>query len=382
MITFCIPSKNNLRYLKSCIRSIQQNSHYTNSILVFVDQDEDGTVQWLLDNNITHITNPDKDCKGIGYGYDAMFKASKTDLVVAFHADMILGPDADKYLVQEHTKGSVVSATRIEPPLHPPGPEKIVKDFGMWPEDIKWEDFNAFVKAQSKANEGRLGKTSFAPWLIDRRDHLGHDPIFLSVFEDADLFRRFILAEYTMIQSWSSLVYHLTCRGGQFAGAEKLEDFQKKDQKWLYNNQVSMLEYVRKWGGMFKEFGPCEPRPNVKYNIGAEVLNCTEDVLSLEPFLDQFKVDCSYANYLNTQEGKSSFNIKDKFVNNLTTDIVIKLDAASDGSLQYFNYILNNIEDIMQQVEQFSTYEFGPIQILVGKIEPVTVNINIYDTDL
>ena len=130
----------------------------------------------------------------------------------------------------------------------------------MWPEDIKWEEFNTFVATQAKANEGKLGKTSFAPWLIDRRDHLGHDPIFLSVFEDADLFRRFVLAGYEMIQSWSSMVYHLTCRGGQFAGAEKVEDFQKKDEKWLRNNEISMIEYVRKWGGLFKENGPCEPR--------------------------------------------------------------------------------------------------------------------------
>jgi len=52
----------------------------------------------------------------------------------------------------------------------------------------------------------------FAPWLIHKQDHLGHDPIFLSVFEDADLFRRFKLANYSTIQSWSSYVYHLTCR--------------------------------------------------------------------------------------------------------------------------------------------------------------------------
>jgi glycosyltransferase involved in cell wall biosynthesis len=43
MITYCIPSKNNLRYLKSCIPSIQQFSHYKNDILVYVDQDNDGT---------------------------------------------------------------------------------------------------------------------------------------------------------------------------------------------------------------------------------------------------------------------------------------------------------------------------------------------------
>ena len=47
MITFCIPSKSNLRYLKPCIKSIQDNSYYPNKIIVYVDQDKDGTVEWL-----------------------------------------------------------------------------------------------------------------------------------------------------------------------------------------------------------------------------------------------------------------------------------------------------------------------------------------------
>ena len=37
-------------------------------------------------------------------------------------------------MLKNLTPLSVVSATRIEPPLHPPGPEKYVKDFGMEPE--------------------------------------------------------------------------------------------------------------------------------------------------------------------------------------------------------------------------------------------------------
>ena len=42
MITFCIPSKNNLRYLKLAVESIKKNSHYhNNEILVYVDQDDD-----------------------------------------------------------------------------------------------------------------------------------------------------------------------------------------------------------------------------------------------------------------------------------------------------------------------------------------------------
>ena len=47
-ITFCIPSKSNLRYLKTCIPSIRNNARRDDhDIIVFVDSDEDGTIEWL-----------------------------------------------------------------------------------------------------------------------------------------------------------------------------------------------------------------------------------------------------------------------------------------------------------------------------------------------
>ena len=63
MITFCIPSKNNLRYLKGCIKSIQENSFHQNNIFVYVDKDEDGTSKWLEENNISFILNEESEIK-------------------------------------------------------------------------------------------------------------------------------------------------------------------------------------------------------------------------------------------------------------------------------------------------------------------------------
>lgn len=357
MITYCIPSKNNLRYLKLAIDSIKTSSHYKdNEILVYVDQDDDGTSEWLKENGIEYILNKSKTCNGIGYAYDTLFKQAKYDLVVAFHADMVLGIDADKNLVKHHKRGSVVCSTRIEPPLHPPGPEKIVKDFGMWPEDFNWKDFDSFVSEFSKENENRTSGSSFAPWLIDRRDHLGHDPIFLSVFEDADLFRRFVLAGYQMVQSWDSLVYHLTCRGGQFLGAEKMEDFNKKDELWLKNNQISMMEYIRKWGGFFKEYGPCEPRPNKKYDIGLKALNIKEEYLVFEPYFNSLQVDCNYVNYVMNQQVISKFNLASKFTNELSNFIILEVDF-SKVEIGSFQYLVTNLEEVLEQAESKANYE-------------------------
>jgi len=378
MITYCIPSKNNLRYLKLAIESIKKNSHYDdNEIFVYVDQDDDGTSEWLKENGIRFILNDSGVCNGIGYAYDTLFKNAKNDLVIAFHADMVLGIDADKNLFKHHKRGSVVCSTRIEPPLHPPGPEKIVKDFGMWPEDFNWKEFDEFVKHFGTQNENKTTGSSFAPWLIDRRDHLGHDPVFLSVFEDADLFRRFVLAGYKMVQSWDSLVYHLTCRGGQFLGAEKMEDFKKKDNLWLRNNQISMIEYIRKWGGFFKEYGPCEPRPNIKYDIGLKGINCSPEILGLEPYFNNLQVDCDYVNYVMKAQIDSKFDIASKFVKELNNDIILEIDFHKvDRSL--IEHILFNIEDILEQAEPNMNYEVSGMLLKIKEKKPVQIKLK-YD---
>lgn len=378
MITYCIPSKNNLRYIKLAIESIKKNSHYKdNEILVYVDQDDDRTSEWLKENGIEYSLNESGTCNGIGYAYDTLFKQAKYDLVVAFHADMILGIDADKNLVKHHKRGSVVCSTRIEPPLHPPGPEKIVKDFGMWPEDFNWKEFDSFVSDFSKQNENKTSGSSFAPWLIDRRDHLGHDPIFLSVFEDADLFRRFVLAGYQMVQSWDSLVYHLTCRGGQFLGAEKMEDFNKKDELWLKNNQISMMEYIRKWGGFFKEYGPCEPKPNKKYDIGLRAINFREEYLVFEPYFNSLQVDSNYVNYVMNQQVISKFNLASKFTDNLTNSIILEADF-SKIEVSAFQYLISNLEEVLEQAESESNYEVLGMTLIVHekKEDQIKIKLN------
>jgi glycosyltransferase involved in cell wall biosynthesis len=366
MITFCLPSKNNLRYLKACIPSIQQNSYYkTNKILVFIDEDTDGTEEWLKQNNISYIVNKDTECKGIGNAYDILFKEATTDLVMAFHTDMLLGYHADRYLIEAYKPRSVVCATRIEPPLHPPGPEKIVMDFGMWPEDIKWGDFNSTTKQLSEEYMGKFGKSLFAPWLIDRRDHLGHDDIFKSIYEDADLFRRFVLAEYNIVQVWSSLVYHLTCRSSKFEHVNDNTQFQTQGSvEWQKKNHAMALEYIRKWGGMFREYGPCEPRPNTKYDVGLKIANCSPDLLQFEPYTTNLNVDCETAAYTQHTQTMSSFDIASKFVDSLDNDVMLEFDATQ-GSASELQYALVYIEDILEQVDAHSTYELGTIKLTI-----------------
>lgn len=369
MISFCVPSKNNLRYLKTCIPSINNNSYYKeNEVIVYVDQDTDGTVEWLKQNDVTYLVNPDAEPKGIGFAYDTMFKQAKYDHVVAFHADMVLGYHADFWMHKYKKKDNVVCATRVEPPLHPQGIEKIVADFGVWPEDVNMEEFNEEVK--SIIPNFRMTRGMFAPWLIEKSQHLGHDPIFKSVYEDADLFRRLVLAGYKMVQTWDALVYHFTCRGGQFAGAEKMEDFQKKDEKWMSNNLVSMREYIRKWGGYFKEYGPCEPKPNKKYDKGVKIHGTAlpkEIISAIEPFFDNLCIDVDVKDYVSKEQGNTSFDLKSKFVSELKNDIVLEVQSSANWS--DFTELMIDFEDKMENIKEPGNYEINGVKVQVKKIE-------------
>ena len=272
-ITFCIPSKSNLRYLKTCIPSIRENAYLPNhEIIVFVDSDEDGTVEWLEqvkdEYNLKYFINPDlgKSLFGIGKAYDYCIERSTKEIFMIFHADMMLGKDAD-YKAYQHLKPkTVVCSTRVEPPLHPNNGEKILLDFGMWPEEFKKDEFNQYVEDHLEDDKVTYG--IFAPWMMYKEDFIalgGHDPILHSYREDSDVFNRMQLAGYKFIQPWNSLVYHLTGRGaGSFDGDPE------RHAKWKADMDRSTMEFIRKWGSNVNHTALMEPIIAPKYILYPE----------------------------------------------------------------------------------------------------------------
>jgi len=252
MITFCIPSKSNLRYLKTCLPSIRKNAYRKDhDIIVFVDSDEDGTIDWLEQvkdqYNLTYYINPNlnKSLYGIGKAYDFCIEKSVTDIFMIFHADMMLGKHADLYAYNCLKEKTVVCSTRVEPPIHPNNGEKIQIDFGMWPEEWKEDEFNKYV--EEHLNDPKITEGIFAPWMMYKKEYLkilgGHDPILHSCREDSDLFNRMLLAGFSFVQPWNSLVYHLTGRGaGSFDGDSE------RHKKWQDDMNKSTIEFIRKWG--------------------------------------------------------------------------------------------------------------------------------------
>ena len=99
----------------------------------------------------------------------------------------------------------------------------------------------------------------FAPWAIYKEDFQkigGHDPLFAPQSkEDSDIFNRFILNGYKVVQTRNGCVYHMTCRGSRFRWSKRNPDGQvfmknRETDEWLAQNVRSTRNFIRKWGTM------------------------------------------------------------------------------------------------------------------------------------
>jgi len=287
---------------------------------------------------------------------------------------MMLGRDADYHAMKYLDKKKVVCATRIEPPLHPEGPEKIVKDFGMWPEkDIEdgWrdKDFDVFTDIMKEKNKDKITHGCFAPWMMLKDEFLemgGHDPRFASAREDSDVFNRLVLSGFELIQSWESYVYHLTARAGQFQHGKLTQDHSQKSQEWQKLMENSTREFFRKWGSAVNHDAHMMPIISPKYNIGFVVKNCNENYLRmLEPWCSNIYVDCEIKTYINNEQPNTTDNLSEKVLSihsEKNNDIIIRFDGSkmSNESFQFIQQLPLILKD---------SGEIGSMQYDIFEIE-------------
>ncbi|MDB4378274.1 glycosyltransferase [bacterium] len=348
-ITFCIPSKNNLRYLKSSISSIKKNSLLENEIIVWVDSDNDGTEDWLKENNIKYLVNPKDSPQGIAAGYNRCIEAAENEIVCMFHADMFMGKGFDKNLIKHLKPNLVISGTRIEPPLHPVAKEKIIKDFGLYPEDFKEKEFNEFVEKTKEEQEDKITYGIFAPWACFKSKILQmgmHDEKFHSYHEDSDIFQRFLLKGMKVIQSRDALVYHLTCRGGKWIdGIEQVTN----DNKFHSMTKRAQKHYLKKWGSWIKNDEYQHPilSPVYRKKIIINNENVNANLISL---YDWF---------------------------NGGEDIIITIDGNTFNQ-QDFQYI-TQLNDIIADSGEVGEFKLGNIQIKINKIEDISKTLIKYN---
>jgi len=354
LISFILPSRNNLKYLKQAYRSIRKNSEHQHEICIASDASTDGTVEWVQeimkeDENVKLHINEGPERLGHTILYDTLvYEYATHDRVMIFHADMYLCPNADNEIDKLLEPGRVVSLTRIEPPLHPDGDEKILLDFGIEPEEFQEEELLTWLSSSpehthSKVQTNKITDGIFAPWCIMKDDFTrihGHDPLFAPQSkEDSDIFNRFMLAGYEFIQTWEGYVYHMTCRGSRFKdGAKRNPDGQvfmknRETDEWLIQNLKSTRNFIRKWGSMVKHNEYLKPIIPPKYDIGLIIKNCTYDILyALEPYCNQLYLEDTSLidDYLKEEGDKSGFDLGGKLLTRdfkPHNDVLIEFDA-------------------------------------------------------
>jgi len=395
-ITFVIPSRNNLEFLQLAYDSIRNLKNH-HEILVLDDASTDGTYEWVKELNIDSCNatgkediilyrNPGPDRIGIVGMFDKGIEMAKTDIIMAFHADMVAAPKLDENILKHLKKGTVVSATRVEPPLHPPGPEKITMNFhiGAGCEADNF-DHNAFINwcnniglKETKTTEG-----IFAPWCMYKEDFLaigGHDELFAPQSkEDSDLFNRFQLNGYKFIQPWDALVYHFTSRGSRFnkhAGGGAGQN----SQEWLYTTTKNMRNFIRKWGTPVKHDALMKPIIPPKYDIGFIINNCNHQLLeALEPWCNTIYVDETNDivlrdNYIRLEQPNTIVNLHEKVLplnNEKNNEILVTVDTFTQQDflyIQQLSEILANDNELREE-ELPCEFELGNLKIKINSLK-------------
>ena len=393
-ISFIQPSRNNLKYLKWSYDSIRKNGGSEPTVCVADDFSNDGTWEWCQemmesDPNFKAIRNEGPTRLGHTILYDRLVnEVATTPIVGIYHADMYLCPGALESVLEHIKPLSVVSLTRIEPPLHPDGPEKILLDFGIEPEEfVELED--KLLEQLPSLKQGTTTEGIFAPWFMFKEDFTsigGHDPLFAPQSkEDTDIFNRFHLNGYKFVQTWDGFVYHMTCRGSRFADGAKRnpngEVFMKNREtnEWLTQNNRSTRNFLRKWGHYCKHDKLMKPIVPHKYDIEFRIFNANSVILkSLEPWCSNIHVDVSQDvidNYIKEEQPDTDYDLTKRInVDGVDSDIIVRMDATR-MTQNSFNFIQQLPEILDFNDFGIGDYEFDIFNIKVNRVKH-------YDSDL
>ena len=395
VISFIQPSRNNLKYLKWSYNSIRKNLGYRHEICWADDFSNDGTWEWMQeiaekDGNVKIHRNEGPERLGHTILYDTLINDYATnDIVMIYHADMYACPKLDEEVLKHLERGKVVSATRIEPPLHPEGPEKIIKDCGIEPEEFNELGLMNFLE-EFNTGEDKLTEGIFAPWAIYKDDFTsigGHDPLYAPQSkEDSDIFNRFVLAGYETIQTWQGYVYHMTCRGSRFKdGAMRNPAGQvfmkgRESSEWLAQNLRSTRNFIRKWGHMVKHDEYLKPIVPPKYDVGFVAYNCDKNMLrELEPWCSDIYLDYGsvgrYSNeYRVEEQPNTKFNLNDKIwmygdkkPQDLKNNIVVEFDCRKLTSDNF--QIIVNLSEIIQKSGELGEMELDIFKFHIDSLE-------------
>lgn len=406
-ISLVVPSRNNIDFFKWMYASVRKNQgDHEVFICAAADACIDGTNEYFeelakQDDHFKYIINKGPERKGLVFLYNEIVKdLVQTEIAMIWHSDMYLAKGALDALEKHLKPKTIVSLTRIEPPLHPDGPEKLVINFGIEPKEFNEEGFENLINNISRTSVNTsefddylkkipLSKSSrgvFAPWAFYVEDFNavgGHDLLFmLQSRDDNDIWNRLLLNGCDFIQTWEGFVYHMTCRGSRFnplltnPGTNSIE--------WEKQNYKSTRNFIRKWGSMVKHDEYIYPIVLPKREIGIVLWydkSIPIQILeSIEPFAtklylgDQKLID----DYIKNHQPLTPFDLSEK-INTLLPedksypeDYVIHIDLNTFNDQDFF-YITEILTILNESEKELGVFQVGNLVIEVNRWREIEV---------
>lgn len=227
-----MPGRDNLVYAKWSYASVRKHQGKHEVEICFADDNSsDGTWEWCIEMmKIDPLFKAIRNDSGKRLGHTILYdqlvnEVCTSEVAMIWHCDMYLCPGAldevetwlcpitsfvtnfgDDSPVTDITRNNryknIVSLTRIEPPLHPDGPEKYLANWGTEPDQFNETAFLQWFA--SPEADGYKPKYSppytngiFAPWAFFVKDFQeigGHDPLYRpqskedSIYGDTPIF--------------------------------------------------------------------------------------------------------------------------------------------------------------------------------------------------
>ena len=388
-ISLIQPGRNNLKYLKWSYDSIRKNQgEHDVQICVADDASTDGTWEWCMDmmeydHNFSAIKNDGPERLGHTILYDRLInEVAHHDVCMIYHADMYLMPGAIDQIQHKLEDKTIVSLTRIEPPLHPDGPEKMLMDFGVEPELFKEKELLEWFKKAKLHQLTKITEGIFAPWAFYKKDFQeigGHDPLYAPQSkEDSDIFNRFQLNGIKFIQTWGGCVYHMTCRGSRRNTVDKAKNIYEDSPEWLEQNMRSTRNFIRKWGHFVKHDTLMKPIIPPKYDIGFIINNCNSQLLvNIEPWCNTIYIDANLIpGYIDFEQKNTIINLHDRvkpYNNEKNNEILVTIDG-NKFTQEDFGYI-QQLPDVIRNSGEIGEFELGNLKVEIFQL-------NTYEKDL
>jgi len=294
MFSILIPTFNNIKYLKFCLKSIKKNSKFNHQIVCHVNIGDDGTIEYLKREKIdfTHTTYNSGICEGI----NKAAKLAKFDYLLYAHDDFYFSPNWDEILKNEIEKighnNFYLSGTMMNQ-------GQIKFDCGDTPDNFNEEKF---LKNYKDHNYYDFQGSTWAPSLVHRDiwNKVGglSEEYFPGTGSDPDFNKKLWDSGIRIFKGINNFkVYHF----GSVVLRKKINEIVKGNNYGSMGGKIFLL----KWGITIKFFkkyylrsdtkfkSPLE-EPNKNYLYLIKLLICKLNYIYLKIFYSKLNIKNSY----------------------------------------------------------------------------------------